>query len=269
MIWTPATEDILMMHSIISAHTGGARDVRDIRLIDSACAAINAGFGGVEVYASPIMKAAGIGCKIIQNHAFVDGNKRTGAGTMLLVCRMNNIELNYTQKELVEIIMKVASGCAQFEDLLLWLTQHKAAGNTTGKRKKGQSFAPKILHFRLKEGTTLETILSTPGVRKANACWIANDATSFISKIFNHPRRNKHDDGFQISINVGFPEDISKWNDEEYVLMLDEAFLQPYTPFHDLKGEGNDTFEPGFQMLNWAIQMYNDFMKTLPFLEVI
>ena len=59
------------------------------------------------------------------NHPFVDGNKRIGAHVMLTVLAMNGIELTYTQQELYEIILKVASGEASFETLLSWILDHE------------------------------------------------------------------------------------------------------------------------------------------------
>ena len=35
-----------------------------------------------------------------------------------------------------------------------------------------------------------------------------------------------------ICLYVAFPEDLSKWDDFDYVLILDDNFGQPYTPFY-------------------------------------
>ena len=42
-------------------------------------------------------KAAQLGFGIAANHAFQDGNKRTGAHVMLVFMALNGIELSYTQ----------------------------------------------------------------------------------------------------------------------------------------------------------------------------
>jgi len=59
------------------------------------------------------------------NHPFIDGNKRIGVHAMLTVPAMNGIELEYTQKELYEIILEVAASKALFENLLSWLLDHE------------------------------------------------------------------------------------------------------------------------------------------------
>ncbi len=38
---------------------------------------------------------------------------------------MNGIQLSYTQKELYEIILDVAAGKAEYEDLLEWVLNHQ------------------------------------------------------------------------------------------------------------------------------------------------
>jgi death-on-curing protein len=59
------------------------------------------------------------------NHAFVDGNKRIGAHVMLVFLALNRIELDYTQKELSDIILSVAAGESSFRDLLEWIIIHQ------------------------------------------------------------------------------------------------------------------------------------------------
>ena len=72
--------------------------------------------------------------------------------------------------------------------------------------------------------------------------------------------------GNDIIVYVGFPEDLSKWNDFDYVLVLDDAFGQPYTPFYNCFG---DTVTDPFPVLRNVINAYNEFMSSLPYLEEI
>ena len=44
---------------------------------------------------------------------------------MLTFLAMNDIELEYTQKELYEAILKVAASEASFEELLDWVLDHE------------------------------------------------------------------------------------------------------------------------------------------------
>lgn len=66
-----------------------------------------------------------MGYGLIKNHPFVDGNKRIGAHAMLVFLALNGIELEYTQKELSDIILKVAAGECGFDDLLKRIIGHQ------------------------------------------------------------------------------------------------------------------------------------------------
>ena len=63
---------------------------------------------------------------LVCNHPFVDGNKRIGAHVMLVFLAINGIELDYTQEELIDIILQIASGRAKAADLLEWILYHQA-----------------------------------------------------------------------------------------------------------------------------------------------
>jgi len=54
-----------------------------------------------------------------------DGNKRLGAHVMLVFLALNGYELSYSQKELSDIILAVASGQSDAEDILQWIIGHQ------------------------------------------------------------------------------------------------------------------------------------------------
>jgi death-on-curing protein len=66
-------------------------------------------FNGEDLYPSAESKCANICFNIIKNHAFVDCNKRTGIYVMLIPLEYNNVELEFTQKELVDLGVDIAS----------------------------------------------------------------------------------------------------------------------------------------------------------------
>lgn len=53
----------------------------------------------------------------------LDGNKRIGAHTMLVFLAVNGYELKYTQTELVDLILDVADGKKEYEDILAWILE--------------------------------------------------------------------------------------------------------------------------------------------------
>lgn len=115
---------VLLMHAQLIKETGGTGGIRDEELLDSAILNPFQSFGGKDLYPTILEKGARLGFGLIQNHAFIDGNKRIGAHTMLVFLMLNGYSFSYTQKELTEIILSVATGEKDCNDLLLWLRSH-------------------------------------------------------------------------------------------------------------------------------------------------
>ncbi len=105
--------------------TGGIDGLRDEGFLDSALCAPFQTFDSVELFQTVYQKAACLGYGLIQNHPFLDGNKRIGAHAMLVFLALNGIVLSYTQEELVEVIMKTAAGEIGYDGHLQWLLNHK------------------------------------------------------------------------------------------------------------------------------------------------
>ena len=118
-------EQILILHSHLIKETGGSDGVRDNNLLESAIETPFQSFGGIELYPSIQEKAVRLGYGLIKNHCMVDGNKSIGAHAMLVLLALNGIELSYTQKELYVVILDVAAGKQEYEDLLDWVRGHQ------------------------------------------------------------------------------------------------------------------------------------------------
>ena len=86
---------------------------------------IYAGFGDKEFYPTKEEKGARLGYSLILNHAFVDGNKRSGIYVMLTFLEMNGIRIQCTDDELVHIGLSVADGAMKYEELLTWVLNHE------------------------------------------------------------------------------------------------------------------------------------------------
>ena len=70
-------------------------------------------------------KAARLEYGLVKDHPFVDGNKRIGAHAMLVFLALNGIEMDYTQEELTDAFLNLASGKIGFEELLQWVLAHE------------------------------------------------------------------------------------------------------------------------------------------------
>ena len=115
---------ILMLHSMLIAQSGGMDGLRDEGLLESAINTPLQTFGGQELYPTVLEKAARLGFGLIHNHPFLDGNKRIGTHAMLVFLDINNIALSYADDDLIAAILRVASGDMDESELLEWLKSH-------------------------------------------------------------------------------------------------------------------------------------------------
>lgn len=118
-------EQVLMLHAQLIESTGGCDGIRDNGLLDSALASPYQSFDGEELYPSVQSKAARLCYGLVKNHAMIDGNKRIGAHAMLVLLAVNGYELSYSQKELSDLILGVADGQKEYENILSWILEHQ------------------------------------------------------------------------------------------------------------------------------------------------
>lgn len=117
-------KQILILHSQLIEETGGIKGIRDESLLDSALMTPFQSFGDEELFPSIQARAARLCFGIVKNHAMLDGNKRLGAHIMLIFLELNGCQLKYSQDELIEIILGIASGKNVANDLLCWIINH-------------------------------------------------------------------------------------------------------------------------------------------------
>ena len=60
----------------------------------------------------------------MNNHHFVDGNKRIGILAMIVFLEMNGIEIFCTDEELISLGLGLADGTISNKDLLTWIIEH-------------------------------------------------------------------------------------------------------------------------------------------------
>lgn len=117
-------QQVILLHKEIIAESGGSPEIRDEGLLESALNAPFQTFSGTELYPTILEKAARLGYSLIKNHAFVDGNKRIGAHTMLVFLALNDIEVEYEDNDFTQLILGIAAGEISAEQLLAWLQSH-------------------------------------------------------------------------------------------------------------------------------------------------
>ncbi|MCD8293818.1 MAG: hypothetical protein LUE27_01025 [Clostridia bacterium] len=63
------------------------------------------------------------------NHAFVDGNKRTGVQAMLAFARVNGMALRYTDRDIVWLGFSMADGSLDYAAVPAWVRGAEEPGN--------------------------------------------------------------------------------------------------------------------------------------------
>lgn len=118
-------DQLVMFHNKILKATGGSSGVRDKSILESALQRPFSTFDGIDLYDGAINKISVVTYSLIKNHGFVDGNKRIGVATMILLLRLNGISIKYTQEELIEIGVKTAEGTMKENDIYQWIQRHQ------------------------------------------------------------------------------------------------------------------------------------------------
>jgi len=119
--------EVLELHRRIIGQSGGALGILNLGALESALAQPRMTFGGSELYPSIVDKAAALGYSLIQNHPFLDGNKRTGHAAMEVFLLLNDCEIQAPVDDQERVILQVASGEMDRETFSLWLRDHVAA----------------------------------------------------------------------------------------------------------------------------------------------
>jgi len=108
---------VLRTHLSLIERYGGESGVRDIGLLHSAIAMPQASFGGEFLHKDLFEMAAAYLFHIVQNHPFIDGNKRTGAAAAIIFLDMNGVEIEADEEGLVDVTLRVATGQAGKQDI--------------------------------------------------------------------------------------------------------------------------------------------------------
>jgi len=117
--------NIILVHHKLIDQTGGSHGVRDISLVDSAISRAFATFDGNDLYEMTDDKIAATTFGLVNNHGFIDGNKRVGIAVMLLLLKLNGYTLQYSQEELIIMGISIADGSMDELGIKKWINQHK------------------------------------------------------------------------------------------------------------------------------------------------
>lgn len=86
-------KQVLKLHKRVIEQSGGAMGVRNQEGLESALAQPRMSYADQELYPTLIEKVAALGFSLINNHPFVDGNKRIGHAALEVTLLMNGYEI--------------------------------------------------------------------------------------------------------------------------------------------------------------------------------
>jgi death on curing protein len=97
--------EVLAIHDLLVEEFGGAEGVRDLGALEAAVFRPQTGY-----YEDAIAEAAALLESLIQNHPFLDGNKRTAVASADVHLRLNGLELGGDSAEHHRFIIGLMAG---------------------------------------------------------------------------------------------------------------------------------------------------------------
>ena len=91
--------EVLEIYRRVADQSGGAVGIRDFGALESAAAQPRMSFAGDDLYANVVDKASALCFSLIQNHPFIDGNKRIGHAAMEVFLMLNGFEISASVDE--------------------------------------------------------------------------------------------------------------------------------------------------------------------------
>lgn len=116
--------EVFEIHRQVLELAGGSDGIRYLGGLESAIAQPQMTFSGESLYPTLADKAAALGFSLIQNHPFVDGNKRVGHAAMATFLLLNGHGFVGNVDEHEATILAVASGSLSREELAKWIQSH-------------------------------------------------------------------------------------------------------------------------------------------------
>ena len=130
-IFIPTAETVVEINKFLCLKGGNPHHCEEIGKIESAIS--TAFYPGAYPFAHGdiVAVAAALCFYLVKSHAFVDGNKRTGALTSIVFLNQQGLDLGYskikdgTKNELATVIEKCAASQITIEQLKIWFEAHK------------------------------------------------------------------------------------------------------------------------------------------------
>jgi len=118
-----SVEQVLLLHEIALKYGGGAKGVRDEKVLESAVMAVQATFEGKLLHETIEEVASAYLYYLCQNHPFADGNKRTAILAALSYLDWHEVTLKASVSELEHLVLSVSQGVFLKKDIVKFFRQ--------------------------------------------------------------------------------------------------------------------------------------------------
>jgi len=117
-------EQLLELHALVIDATGGSAGLRDLGRLEAALATQTQNVFGEELYPQLTDKAAALMRGLIADHAFIDGNKRTGMLASITFLELNGVHFLAQAGEIENFAVRVATEHFDVPKISSWLSEH-------------------------------------------------------------------------------------------------------------------------------------------------
>ena len=120
------TTDFLTIDDLLEIARGILPEVqvRDLGLLESACARPKASVFGDLAYPTINEQAAALIHSLARNHPLIDGNKRLAWTALKVFLLLNDVTLSYTVDDAEKFVLQIARGEIDVPEISAWVVAH-------------------------------------------------------------------------------------------------------------------------------------------------
>ena len=116
-------QQLVWLHAVAIEEFGGSPGVRDRGVLESALGRPMPTFGGKALYDTPFKRAAALAERVVLNHGFVDGNKRTAMYAMAAWLEREGYRIDAKRGDLRDLALSIATRKSTIDDIAAWLKE--------------------------------------------------------------------------------------------------------------------------------------------------
>lgn len=116
--------EVIAINEEMVAQFGGLHGVKDLHMLSLAVGRPQMSVGFQDAYKTIFDKAAAMFHSIINNHPFLDGNKRTSLFSAILFLDRNGWNVEFKRKEAVKFTRKAHNEDYTVDQISQWLKDH-------------------------------------------------------------------------------------------------------------------------------------------------